>query len=277
MEVIPAIDLRGGAVVRLEQGDFSRETVYGHDAGVVARRWVEEGAQRIHVVNLEGAARRDSSAVGMLGSVLASVACDTVVEVGGGVRTMDELRALLDMDGRLRAVLGTAAVLAAVQGDVDVEALLREAGRERAQEFPEEDLLASALAGYGARVSVGVDARGGKTAVCGWSVLVPVSPVKVGRRLGEAGVCELIYTDVLGDGMLRGHSMDRLGAFADGVGTDVVASGGIGSLDDVRTISGLASRGITGMILGRALYEERFALSEAISAAAAGGCDDDRD
>jgi len=241
MTVYPAIELRQGRCVRLVQGEASKERVYSQDPVAVARIWEEQGAQWLHVVNLDGALGDDAGAnltalKGILGAVGARV------QFGGGVRTADDIRRLLEV-GVSRVILGTVAV--------------------RAPAVVEE-----ALARFGPeRLVVGIDARGGRVATHGWRKTSDISAVDLAQQMGALGVERVVYTDIQRDGMLTGPNVEATRHLAKQTGLSVIASGGVGSLQDIRALAPYHARGIEGVIVGMALYEGRFTLAEAIAAA----------
>jgi len=236
VDLFPAIDLRGGRVVRLSQGESGRETSYGNDPIAQAEQFAAAGARWIHVVDLDRAFGTGENQAAV--SAIARRLAGTVrVQTGGGIRSLEALRQVLDL-GVTRAVLGTAAVT-----DPGL--------------VPE----AVALAGP-ARIAIGLDARAGQLAIRGWVDTSPVTVAEVCRRVVVQGAETVIYTDVARDGMLGGPDLD--GALAlKALGAFVIASGGVASLEDLRAIR---DAGLTGAIVGRALYEGRFTLEEAIAA-----------
>jgi len=235
MLVIPAIDLMDGKVVRLSKGDFATRTVYSDDPGEVAERFREAGARRIHVVDLDGA--RAGRPVNT-DAVRAVAEVEVEIEVGGGLRSLLDAERMLAL-GVHAVVLGTAAV--------ERLDLVREACRQ----FP-------------GRVVAGIDARGGEVKIAGWEQGTGLPAAEVARRVKEAGVLLVEYTDVARDGTFMGVDADGAAALQAAAGVPVVASGGVASLDDV-----LACRkaGLAGVIVGKALYEKRIDLAEAIRAA----------
>ena len=239
-DVYPAIDLRGGRVVRLRQGDPSRETEYGTDPAKVARRWRDAGASWVHVVNLDGAFGEGNSA--NLAALAEIVPVGVSVQFGGGLRDLAGLRSVLEL-GVTRAVLGTAAV-----------------------ESPE--LVEAALCEFGAdRIAVGIDARAGTVRTRGWQQETTLTPEGLAQRWASAGGRWVIYTDVARDGMGTGLNVQSTTQLAEATGLDVIASGGVRSLDDVtRTYDA----GLSGVIIGRALYEGQVDLGAALSVGAAG-------
>jgi len=232
MELYPAVDLRGGRCVRLAQGDFARETVYDDDPVAVARRLEAAGAAWIHVVDLD-AARRQGDNRAVVEAVVAAVGIP--VQVGGGVRDAS----LLDA-GAARVVLGSAAL--------DDPELVR----------------ALALAHPG-RVAVGLDHRRGELAARGWEEASGWSVSEVAAGFEDAGVASFVVTDIARDGMLGGPDTGGLARLAASTKVPVIASGGVGSLDDLRALAGT---GVAGVIVGRALYVGRFTLEEALAAIA---------
>lgn len=236
IEILPAIDIRGGRCVRLTQGDYDRETVFDSDPAAAARRWIAQGARRLHIVDLDGA--REGRAVNA-DAVERIAALGAPLQVGGGVRdleTVGRYRAL----GVNRIILGTAAI-----ADAD---FLRAALAERA-----DDLVVS------------VDARGGKAALAGWTESSGRDAVEVAQQLEAAGVRRLIYTDIASDGMLGGHDEAAFARLAGAVAIPVIAAGGIAEPAQIRR---LREAGAAGIVLGRALYDGRLSLADALAAGA---------
>ncbi len=236
--VYPAMDLRRGRVVRLMQGDPNRETQYENDPLRVARRWRDAGASWLHVVNLDGAF--GSSAADNL-AALARVlgwapAAGTHVQFGGGLRDMASVRRVLDL-GVSRAVIGTAAV-------------------------EDPALVEAALAAFGLeRIAVGIDARDGRVRTHGWQQGAEITALELAHRWADSGVRWLIFTDVARDGMSTGLNLDATVNLARETGLNVIASGGVASLEDV---SHTYRAGLSGVIIGRALYEGQIALADAL-------------
>lgn len=241
-EVIPAIDLRGGRVVRLQQGRADAETVYGSAPGEVARRWEELGARWLHVVDLDGAFQGRPVNESGVRAILESVRIP--VELGGGLRTREDVQRVLDW-GVARVIVGTAAC--------------------RSPEFV-RDLVAE----FGERVAVGIDARDGFVAVNGWVEKTEWAAVEFAQRVERLGVATIIFTDVSTDGMLSGPNYFAIRAMAEAVGCRVIASGGVGSLADVerlyRVARELTRPTLAGVIVGKALYDGRLDLRAALMA-----------
>jgi len=238
MIVYPAIDLRGGRCVRLQQGDFRAETVFAQDPVEVARRWFREGAQWLHVVNLDGAlGRSGASNLRALEQILAAV--DLPVQFGGGLRSAEEVDRLLGL-GVARVVLGTVAV-----------------------ENPQ--VVEEALACHGAeRVCVAIDARAGRVAIRGWARSSSVGAVDLAQRMADVGLKRVLYTDIDRDGMLVGVNLEATVRLASASGLGVIASGGVASLDDIRALREHAQDGIEGVVIGMALYRGTISLPEAL-------------
>ncbi len=236
MEVIPAIDIRGGRCVRLEQGDYNRETVFDDDPVAVAHRWAGEGAPRIHVVDLDGAREGRQVNLDIVRRIAQSVDCK--IQTGGGIRDLATLRATLDA-GVNRIVIGTAAV-------------------------KDPALLHEAVAVAADRLLVSVDARDGKVSVEGWTQATAVDARSLIDELASAGVERVVYTDILRDGVRKGPNFAMYERLTANTSIGVIAAGGITTTDDVHH---LAMCGVEGAIIGRALYEGTIDLREAVAAA----------
>ena len=243
MDLFPAIDLRGGRCVRLYQGDFGRETVYGDDPVAVARSFAAAGARGVHVVDLDAA--RTGEPVNRPAVAAIVAALDVPVQVGGGVRD-DAAAAALIGAGVARVVVGTAAL--------DDPAWVRR--------------LAARHPG---RVALGLDARGREVAVRGWREGSGRDLVEVAESYADAGLAALVVTSIGRDGTLEGPDVDQLTAVLAASAIDLVASGGVGTLDHLRALAGLEAGGrrLAGAIVGRALYEGAFGVAEALAAAGA--------
>jgi phosphoribosylformimino-5-aminoimidazole carboxamide ribotide isomerase len=236
MHLLPAIDLRRGRVVRLSQGEADRETVYGDDPLAIAERFAAEGAVWIHLVDLDRAFGEGDNAA-LVGRVIAGLGDRLRVQAGGGFRTLEAVERMLEL-GAARVVIGTAAVRS-------------------------PELVPAALARAGAeRLAVGIDARAGIVAIRGWREQSGERVDDVARRVIGEGIRTLVYTDVARDGMLEGPDVAG-GAALRALGAEVIASGGVATLDDVRR---LRDAGLAGAIVGRAIYEGRFTVREAVEA-----------
>ncbi len=240
MIVYPAIDLRGGQVVRLREGDPRRQIVFSQDPLATARRWIDQGAQWLHMVNLDGAfaAANDNS------TILEAVArLGIKVQFGGGLRTLDDAERAL-AQGAARVVLGTLAVR-------------------------EPDAVREAVLRWGSdKVCVALDARDGRIVAEGWQQIADSDPITLGRAMARIGVRHALFTDVTRDGSLAGCNVPATIALAQATGLHVIASGGVSSLDEIRE---LRAGGAAGVVIGMALYEGKLTLADAQSAA--GGLD----
>ena len=237
MIIFPAIDMRQGRCVRLLQGRAEQETVYFEDPVAVAQRWEAEGAAWLHLVDLDGAMSEASQNREIARRIFKALRIP--VQFGGGLRTLQDLEEVLGA-GATRVVVGTAAV-----------------------QHP--DFLAKALQRFGERVVVGIDARNGCVATHGWNQVGSLEAVAFAQSLARSGVQRVVYTDISKDGMLAGPNLEASKRLAVESHLKVVASGGVASLDDLRALSSLESIGIEGVIVGKALYERRFTLKEAIA------------
>jgi phosphoribosylformimino-5-aminoimidazole carboxamide ribotide isomerase len=234
----PAIDIRGGKAVRLLQGDYSRETTYDADPVDAAERWAKEGAEFLHVVDLDGAKAGEPRNLESVRRIAAAVECP--IQVGGGLRDEASVAAVLDA-GAERVVIGTAA-------------LRDPAFLERALEAHEE------------RVVVSVDARQGKVALAGWIEASDVDVAAAVAELGERGVSRFLCTAIEVDGTMEGPAIGELDRIAAATEAQVIASGGVGTLAHLQALAAMTAPNIEGAIVGRALYEHRFTVSEAIEA-----------
>lgn len=238
MILYPAIDIRGGQAVRLLQGDYEQETVYDADPVEAAKRWSGEGARYLHVVDLDGAKAGRPQNLAAIERVADAVPCP--IQVGGGLRDSKSVREVLDA-GAERVVIGTAAM--------------------RDPEF-----LDAMLEAYGDRVVVSVDARDGKVALEGWTAAGGERVVEAVAALGERGVARFLCTAIEVDGTMEGPAVGQLGEIAAATGAKVIASGGVGELAHLESLAREAPANVEGAIVGRALYERRFTVSEANAA-----------
>ena len=234
MQIFPAIDLRGGQVVRLYQGDYDRETVYAADPCAVARDFLTAGAKYLHVVDLDGAKDGTLANFDTIAAIVKQGGL--YIEVGGGIRTEDRIRRYLDL-GVGRCILGTIAV----------------------RDF---DFTARMARTYGDRIAVGVDARDGYVAVSGWKELSAERGVDFCRRLRDAGVKTVIYTDISRDGAEAGTNLDLYRELSEIQGLDITASGGVSSIEELKELQRIGTR---AAILGKALYTGRLDLKTVIA------------
>ncbi|MDJ0669138.1 MAG: 1-(5-phosphoribosyl)-5-[(5-phosphoribosylamino)methylideneamino]imidazole-4-carboxamide isomerase [Desulfobacterales bacterium] len=239
MNVIPAIDIKNGRCVRLEQGRMDRETVFGDDPAAMARQWQSQGATLIHIVDLDGAVSKEPRNRSAIAAILAAV--DVPLQLGGGIRDMATIEGYLKL-GVQRIVIGTEAIRN--------PALVREAGRS----FPD-------------RMVVGIDARSGLVAIEGWTETTETTAVDLARRFEDCGVAAINFTDIHRDGMQTGPNIDETGKLAQAVSIPVVASGGVATLDDIRNLLPLETVGVVGVITGRALYSGTLELKAALAVA----------
>lgn len=239
MLVIPAIDLKEGKCVRLRQGRMEESTIFGDDPVAMAGRWAEAGAERLHVVDLDGAfagTPRNAEVIHRIAEAYPSLR----IQVGGGIRDDDTVQAYLDA-GVEFVIVGTKAVSAPhFVSDLCLE-------------FP-------------GRIIVGLDARDGKLAVDGWSKLSHHDVIDLAQHFEQDGVMAIVYTDISRDGMMQGPNVEATARLAEAIRIPVIASGGVSSLDDIRRLLPYADEGIEAVIVGRALYEGAFTLPEAIAA-----------
>jgi phosphoribosylformimino-5-aminoimidazole carboxamide ribotide isomerase len=238
MEVIPAIDLLDGKCVRLYQGDYQQSRVFNENPVTVARQWAEQGATRLHLVDLDGA--KAGKLVNLATIEAIARAIDIPVQVGGGLRDGESVGNLLKI-GVDKAILGTIAV--------ENPDLVSELG----QRFPN-------------RIIVGIDARDGKVATRGWLETSTLEAIELAKQMQDRGVASIIYTDIHRDGTLAGPNMEALRELAEAIELPVIASGGIGSLTNLLSLLSLEAIGVTGVIVGRALYTGEVDLGEAIRA-----------
>jgi phosphoribosylformimino-5-aminoimidazole carboxamide ribotide isomerase len=234
----PAIDIRGGQAVRLLQGDYARETAYDADPVDAARRWADEGAEFLHVVDLDGAKAGAPQNLETVQRIAAAVECP--IQVGGGLRDAESVASLLDA-GAERVVIGTAAL------------------RDPA-------FLAEALEAHGERVVVSVDARDGKVALAGWTEAGEEGVVEAVAELTSRGVSRFLCTAIEVDGTMEGPALDELNQIAAATKAHVIASGGVGNLSHLEALARSAAPNVEGAIVGRALYERKFTVAEGMAA-----------
>ncbi len=236
MILLPAIDLKNGEAVRLEQGDMARATIFHRDPAEQARVFAAQGFEYLHIVDLDGAFAGKPMNAAAVERILAAVKIP--VQLGGGIRDRATIDAWLDKGVR-RVIIGTAAV------------------RDPA-------LVKAAARAYPGRIAVGLDARDGAVAVEGWAETSEISVLDIARRFEDAGVAAIIYTDIARDGMLRGLNLDATIALAEAVSIPIIASGGLASIEDVRALLTPRARKLEGAVVGRALYDGRLDAAAAL-------------
>ncbi len=236
--VVPSIDLKNGEVVRLLRGAMDQATVYGSDPAAVAGEFERQGAEIIHVVDLDGAIAGEPKNLAAIRAIRSAVRCE--LDVSGGLRTMDSIRKVIEA-GATRVAIGSAA-------------------------FLNPALLKDACAALPGKIFGSIDARDGKLAIKGWVETSALTVADAARRFREAGVAAAIVTDISRDGTEAGINVDSIRAAARSVGLPMIASGGVASLADIANLKMLFSEGVVGVISGRALYEGRFTVAEAIAA-----------
>ena len=228
MLLIPAIDMKDGQCVRLKQGDMDQTTVFGEDPAAMARSWVDKGARRVHLVDLNGAFAGKPKNEQAIRAVLKEVGAEVDVQLGGGIRDLDTIERYLDA-GLRYVIIGTAAV-------------------------KNPGFLQDACTAFGGHIIVGLDAKDGKVATDGWSKLTGHEVVDLGKKFEDYGVESIIYTDIGRDGMLSGINIDATVKLAQSLSIPVIASGGLSNLDDIRKLCGVEDEGVEGVICGRSIY-----------------------
>ena len=237
MILFPAIDLKNGQCVRLEQGDMARATVFNLDPAAQARSFADQGFEYLHVVDLDGAFAGKPMNAQAVEAMLAAITMP--VQLGGGIRDLNTVEGWL-AKGVARVIIGTAAVR-------------------------DPDLVKSAARKFPGRVAVGLDARDGKVAVEGWAETSQLSALDIARRFEDAGVAAIIYTDIARDGLLKGLNLDATIALADAASIPVIASGGLAGIGDVRAMLQPRAKTLAGAIAGRALYDGRLDPAAALA------------
>ncbi|MFW2358259.1 1-(5-phosphoribosyl)-5-[(5-phosphoribosylamino)methylideneamino]imidazole-4-carboxamide isomerase [Hydrogenophaga sp.] len=228
MLLIPAIDLKDGQCVRLKQGDMDQSTVFGEDPAAIARSWVDKGARRVHLVDLNGAFAGKPKNEQAIRAILKEVGSEVDVQLGGGIRDLDTIERYLDA-GLRYVIIGTAAV-------------------------KNPGFLQDACTAFGGHIIVGLDAKDGKVATDGWSKLTGHEVVDLGKKFEDYGVEGIIYTDIGRDGMLSGINIEATVKLAQAVSIPVIASGGLSNLDDIRALCAVEDEGVEGVICGRSIY-----------------------
>ncbi|MDD5284561.1 MAG: 1-(5-phosphoribosyl)-5-[(5-phosphoribosylamino)methylideneamino]imidazole-4-carboxamide isomerase [Desulfuromonadaceae bacterium] len=237
MIVIPAIDLKEGKCVRLEQGLMDRDTIFNDDPVAQARAWRDQGAELLHIVDLDGAFAGQPKNRSAIEAILKGITIPA--QLGGGIRDITTIEAYLSL-GLARVIIGTAA-----------------------QRNPE--LVREACNKFSGRIVVGIDAKNGMVAVQGWAEVTDIKAVDLARKFEGFGVSAIIYTDISRDGMLQGPNLEATKALAEAVSIPVIASGGVSSLKDIENLMAIESSGVTGVITGKAIYSGAIRLAEAIA------------
>jgi phosphoribosylformimino-5-aminoimidazole carboxamide ribotide isomerase len=228
MLLIPAIDLKDGHCVRLKQGDMDQSTTFGEDPAAMARKWVDAGARRLHLVDLNGAFAGKPKNYAAIKAILKEVGSEIPVQLGGGIRDLDTIEKYID--GGLRyVIIGTAAV-------------------------KNPGFLKDACSAFGGHIIVGLDAKDGKVATDGWSKLTGHEVVDLAKKFEDWGVESIVYTDIGRDGMLTGINIEATVKLAQALTIPVIASGGLGSMRDIENLCAVEHEGIEGVICGRAIY-----------------------
>ncbi len=237
MIVLPAIDLKNGQCVRLEQGLMEKDTVYSDDPAAMARHWQDEGGEFLHLVDLDGAFAGVPKNREAIEAIVAAV--DIPTELGGGIRDLETIEAYLKL-GVDRVILGTVA-----------------------KENPE--LVAEACRRFPGQIVVGIDAKNGLVAVRGWAEVTEKKAIDLAREMEGFGVTAIIYTDIARDGMMQGPNLEATAALAEAISIPVIASGGVSSLDDIRNLLKIEASGVSGVITGKAIYSGSLNLREAVA------------
>lgn len=237
MEIIPAIDMMDGKCVRLRQGKFDDVTVFADDPVEMARKWVGQGAARLHLVDLNGSRAGEPREAETVKRIVAAV--DVPVQLGGGIRTLETARRMLDI-GVSRLIIGTSAAL-------------------------DTDLAQTIFSALGEHAILGVDARDGLVAIRGWEETTSEDAVSFARRMQGLGARRVIYTDISRDGMMQGVNLPAMKRMAESLEIPVIASGGVSTIDDIKDLKTLEGVGIEGAILGKALYTGALSVVEALS------------
>ena len=237
MIVIPAIDLKEGKCVRLEQGLMDKDTVFNDNPAAQARAWQEQGAEMLHIVDLDGAFAGQPKNRAAIEAIVKAITIPS--QLGGGIRDIETIEAYLSL-GLSRVIIGTAA-----------------------QRNPE--LVKEACARFPGRIVVGIDAKNGMVAVQGWAEVTDITAVDLARKFQDCGVAAIIYTDISRDGMLQGPNLEATKALAEAVSIPIIASGGVSSLQDIRNLMAIETSGVSGVITGKAVYTGAIKLAEAVA------------
>ncbi len=236
MIIIPAVDIKNGKCVRLFQGRMDAETIFSDDPVSMAQQWADEGAQLIHLVDLDGAIEKQPRNLSVIRAIIDAVAVP--VQVGGGIRNMEAIKMYIDLGVR-RVIIGTEAIR-------------------------NPSLVSDACRKYPQQIVVGIDARNGRVAIEGWTETTAITAEELAKRFEDVGVAAINFTDIHRDGMHSGPNLEATKRLAEAVSIPVIASGGVSTIDDIRNLIPLEAFGVAGVITGRALYEGTLNLREAI-------------
>jgi phosphoribosylformimino-5-aminoimidazole carboxamide ribotide isomerase len=237
MIVIPAIDLKEGKCVRLEQGLMDKDTVFNDNPGAQARAWQDQGAELLHIVDLDGAFAGEPKNRAAIEAIIGAITIPA--QLGGGIRDIATIEAYLSL-GLSRVIIGTAA-----------------------QRNPE--LVREACDRFPGQIVVGIDAKNGMVAVQGWAEVTDITAVDLARKFEDCGVAAIIYTDISRDGMLQGPNLEATKSLAEAVSIPIIASGGVSSLKDIENLMAIEASGVTGVITGKAVYTGAIKLAEAVA------------
>jgi phosphoribosylformimino-5-aminoimidazole carboxamide ribotide isomerase len=237
MQVIPAIDLKEGKCVRLRQGLMDQSTIFSDEPAQIASRWLNEGAQKLHLVDLDGAFAGKQKNSGAIKEILSEVNGKIPVQLGGGIRNIDSIELILNQ-GIDSVIIGTAAIT-------------------------NPGFLHEACYAFPGQVIVGLDAKDGEVAINGWSKLTGHNVIEMAKKFEEYGVASIIYTDIGRDGMLQGINIEATVDLAEQVNVPIIASGGLSTIDDIKKLCEVANIGIRGVIAGRSIYEGTINFREA--------------
>ncbi len=239
MHIIPAVDIKGGRCVRLSQGKADQETVYSEDPLAVANDWDEQGARIIHVVDLDGAFDGKPVHADLIKNIIYNSSVD--IQIGGGIRTLDAIKTYVDA-GAYRVILGTVA-----QKDPDFV-------KQACEQFP-------------GKIMVGIDARDGMVAIKGWVEVTDQKAADLAKAMEPLGVAGFIFTDISRDGMMQGPNLESIKSFAENTSLPVIASGGVSQPEDISALIALKTQGLSGIIIGKALYDKRVDFKQALQLA----------
>ena len=236
MKIIPAIDIQNGKCVRLKQGDFSQETIFHENPLEMAKRWVDEGAKRLHIVDLDGARLGKPINIEIISKICKRFS-ELPVQIGGGIRDLNTAQKYVDCGARF-LIIGTKAV-------------------------EDSNFVKILCKNFEGMIIVGIDAKNGEVATEGWKFNSKLDAITLSKKFEDYGVAEIVYTDIEKDGMMKGINIEATVNLANEIEIPVIASGGVSNIEDIKKISAYKTNGISGVIIGRALYEEKIKIQEA--------------